>query len=498
MAQFKQLPCSPQQVVLFSVSLEETVAADCDVRLLSEAMELLDWRELEASYKTTGCPAYPPKLMAKLLMYGYSKGVRSSRKLEEAAQHDLRYIWLLGGFRPDHATIARFRRKHESHLKQLFVGTVRLCAEAGLVLLNCVATDGSRIQGRASKRSLYDKKRLAKELAAVEQILAEAEAIDQAEEAASSRAGTIPEALKDAKCRQARLAEIAARLEKSSQQRVSASDPDCKVVRTGAGFRPGYNAQVTVDSEHHVIVAAELICQQTDNAQLSEQLKQVAENLGLAPDLALADSGYSDEETFQWLEDTKQQALVPPREQAKKQQDTSLFGSRCFLPVAGEDALICPAGRKLTLRGTVKKGNNHYREYTALDCRGCSFSRDCIKGKKRRRSLQVSIVEKIRDELRQKLKTPQGQAQYRIRAQTVEPTFGNLKANLGFWRFLLAGKVGASAEFWLICIAHNLLIWVRKRSEATKSAIRQRVDKICTAISVLFWPGHHIHIARIQ
>jgi transposase len=178
MASFKQMPMAPSQVVMFPVSVEDALPVDCDVRLVGEAMEALDWQGFEASYADTGRPAYPPKVMCKLLVYGYSKGIRSSRVLEEMARHDQRYIWLAGGLRPDHATIARFRKEHGKWFKQVYQATVRLCAEAGLVLLRVVATDGSKIAARASRRSLWDAKRLGKEMEAIDRILAEAEAAD--------------------------------------------------------------------------------------------------------------------------------------------------------------------------------------------------------------------------------------------------------------------------------------------------------------------------------
>ncbi|MCX6619276.1 MAG: transposase, partial [Acidobacteria bacterium] len=297
MANFKQMPMAPTQVVMFPVSIEDSLPPDCDVRLVGEAMEALDWRVFEASYADTGCPAYPPKVMCKILVYGYSKGIRSSRALEEAAKHDRRYIWLAGGLQPDHSTLARFRKEHEAWFKQVYRATVRLCTEAGLVLLNTVATDGSKIPARASKRALYDTTRLAKEMAAIDQILAEAEAADRAEEELYGEGtnGKLPQQLVDAKRRRDKLAEIAGRLAESGRKSVAASEADCRVMKTTQGLRPSYNAQLTVDTASGVIVAAELTQQETDNGQLAEQLEQVAENVGCRPDVVLADTGYSDE-----------------------------------------------------------------------------------------------------------------------------------------------------------------------------------------------------------
>jgi len=271
MANFKQMPLAPSQVVMFPVSVEASLPADCDVRLVGEAMEMLDWGAFEASYADTGRPAYPPKVMCKLLVYGYSKGIRSSRALEEMVTHDQRYIWLGGGLKPDHATIARFRKEHGAWFRQVYQATVRLCTEAGLVLLRVVATDGSRIPARASRRSLYDAKRLAKEMQAIDRIVAEAEATDQAEDEllGQDTNSQVPRRLADAKQRQQKLAEIAARLKESGRKQTAASESDSRVMKTTSGLRPSYNAQLTVDATNGVIVAAEVTQQQTDHGLLS-------------------------------------------------------------------------------------------------------------------------------------------------------------------------------------------------------------------------------------
>ena len=339
MANFKQPPTPPSQVLLIPLSLEEALPGDCEVRLLAEALALLDWRELEASYAATGWPAYPPRTLAQLLVYGYAKGLRASRKLEEALRHDLRFIWRAGGLRPDHTTLARFRRSSAAQLKRLFGGTVRLCAAAGLVLLETTATDGTRIPARGSKRALYNAKRLAREQAAVEALFAAAEAADAAE-AGAPAGGVLPAELVDAQRRRAKLAEVAAQLKERGANSTCASEPDCRVMKTSAGLRPAYNVQLTVDAEAQVIVAAELTNEANDPGQLAGQLAQVAGRVQATPDLALADSGYCDERTLLWLRESGQRALLPPPEAPP---DNNLFAARCFFPADGEDARICPA-----------------------------------------------------------------------------------------------------------------------------------------------------------
>lgn len=338
MPRFKEMPNAPGQRWLMAPSLDEMVSAGSDVRVLSEVMDRLDWSYMEASYSDNGRPAYPPTVIAKILVYAYSKGIRSSRRIEELVESDLRYIWLAGGLKPDFHTIARFRKERFSELSRLFVSSVRLCTEAGLVLMRAMAADGSKIRASASRKSLYDGARVSREREAVERILQEAEETDRVEDEQYGEANgrELPEELRDAAKRKAKLDEIAQRLKENGRKVVSAWDEECRLMKTSSGIRPSYNVQAVVDSENQVIVAAEAS--------------------------------------------------------------------------------------------------------------------------------------------RNELETAEGRATFALRKRTVEPVFGQIKHNLGFDRFLLRGINGASAEFALICLAHNISKCARHLAP-TGFALLQRVAR---------------------
>ncbi|MDO8655022.1 MAG: IS1182 family transposase, partial [bacterium] len=455
MPNFKQSPMDPRQLMMFQSSVDESIPANAEVRILSEVMENLDWSELESSYSDTGCPPYPPKVLAKILVYGLSRGIRSSRVLEDMTSNHKHYIFLAGGLTPDHCTISRFRKDKEAWLRSAFTGTVRICAEAGHVLLKVAATDGSKIQAQASKKSLYDQKRIDREMAAIDRILAEAEETDRLEDEVygSSSGNAMPTELADAKKRKDKLKEIEARLEKSGAGSVSSTEEECRVMKTTNGLRPAYNTQITVDSADGVILAADVTDAQTDNGRLEGQLKQVEENTGLKVDVSLADTGYSDEATYEFLADSGQEALIPPKEQPQGKKRKDLFASKCFLKDENRDVLTCPAGRELTFRGTVKCSSGRYRVYTAYDCRSCSFYDDCVACKqKTARSVQLSVVADEKQAIKEKLKTPEGKELYALRQETVERVFANIKSNKGLSRFSLRGMMGAKSEFWLACM----------------------------------------------
>ena len=150
--------------------------------------------------------------------------------------------------------------------------------------------------------------------------------------------------------------------------------------------------------------------------------------------------------------------------------------------------MICPAGRELTFRRIAQKNNGAYRVYMASQCRTCSFAAECVKEKHHpNRRLWVSQVAPQREQMRQKLKTPEGRARYRLRQQTVEPVIGHLKWHLRFPRFGLFGLRGAGAEFWLLCIAHNLLIYLRNGSKRAAVAVGRRARCAGKHILSLFY-----------
>jgi len=457
MPRFKQMPLNPDQVMLFPVSVDAALPADSDVRAISEVMDLLDWSKILSSYSEEGCPAYPPQVMTRILVYAYSSGVRSSRKIEALVENDKRYIWLAGGLTPDFHTLARFRRDKWEYLVSLFEDTARLCREAGLVKLDLVAIDGSKVPGAASRRSVYDGKRIERERAAIERVLSEAEQVDHEEDEryGSSNGRELPKELADAKERKKRLERAAELLRESKREKVSVTDPDSRRMKTRWGIRNGYNLQAAVDVASQVVVAMDVIQEETDSGQLMPMIQKVKQTVGEAPKLSVADSGYCDEDTLLALESSEINALFPVQEPTNEHHE-ELFRNECFIHDEDRDVLICPAGRELAFKRFNKKGSGTYRIYAAKGCQSCSFYLQCAGGKSSRR-ISRSIVYGMRRKMQERMKSPQGGEQYSLRRQSVEPVFGQVKSNRGFGRLLLFGLNGAKAECALVFIAHNVL-----------------------------------------
>ena len=281
-------------------------------------MENLNWKKLESSYFDRGTPAYPPKVMTKILVFAYSKGVRSSRKIEELVESDVRYMWLAGGLKPDFHTIARFRKEKFELLCQLFADSVRLCKSLGLVNLNIVAVDGTKIAADASRKSLYDSKRVDKELEEVKRILSEAEEVDKSEDAehGDHNGRDVPEHLQDAKSRKAVLEELKKKLDEGDASIISTSDEDCRMMKTNDGIKPAYNVQAAVDSQNQVVLAMKVTQCANDYGQLPDMISEVQKNCGMSGVMFFADTGYSDESTLRYLADTSQEALIALKRQS--------------------------------------------------------------------------------------------------------------------------------------------------------------------------------------
>lgn len=479
MPRFKELPMHPSQVMLFSQSIEDALPSDSDVRSFRDVMECLDYSDAESKCSSRGCPPYPPKEMVKILTYAYSKGVRSSRRIEEMLKVDVRFIWLAGGLKPDHNTLARFRKENSEELTWLFKDSVRVSMEAGLVTLNVVSTDGTKIEAAASRSSIYGQARLARAFAAVERILQEADEIDAAEdeEYGSGSGSDLPEHLRNRKARLAHLQEIANRLKESDRETIVESDPESRVMKTKTGTRPCYNLQASVDAETQVIVAMKLTQHEVDTGKLPEMTEQVEANTGCSPDVSLADCGYCNEPTIRWIEETNHDVLMPLREQHRESGRNGLFASKCFLADDERDVLICPAGRELTFRVKTWCGGSFYRQYGATNCQSCSFYRECVRTKYGSRRVNVNILATQRKQMIEKLNTQQGKKLFAKRKSTVEPVFGQIKSNRDFDRFLTWGFEGACAEVALASIAHNVMKCVSKAAWNAFEAILNILDK---------------------
>ncbi len=410
-------PYDQDTLLLMPPSLHDWVEPDGLAAFLNDLVDELDLAPFLAAHdEPRGMPPYHPRLMLKVLLYGYATGVTSSRKLEERLAADINFMFLAGQARPDHKTIAEFRRRHLAAFRGLFLDALRLCQAAGLAKLGRVAIDGTKLKANASRHKAMSYGRMTEREAAlaaeVQAILAEAEAVDAAEDAryGDARGDELPPELRRRETRLAKIRAAKAALEAEARERTgdptavpepkaqrNFSDPDSRIMLSKPdGWIYGYNPQIAVDDGHQVIVATTLSADPTDTAALPELVDQIETNTGRRPGKVLADAGYASDDNLAHLEERGIDAYVATRRDRHSAKPPSAPRGRI------------PAG--LTRR----------------------------------------------ERMARKLTTKQGKAEYRRRKAIVEPVFGQTKEARGFRRFRLRGRVKVTAEWHLVCAVHNL------------------------------------------
>jgi len=255
-------------------SIEEYVPQDDPVRAYDLFVDSLEWQALGivADERRAGCPAYPPKTMLKILVYGYSYGIRSSRKLERVLHHNLSFIWIAGGLQPDFKTIARFRRDHLQALKDVLKHCTRLCIKLDVIAGNTLFVDGSKFRANAGLSHSGTAEQCGRQIQQIDQrieeILKECENVDTQEAKEDSMVHLTAE-LAEQKARKERIEKAVEQLKAEGLQRVNTTDPDCARMHGRQGCHAGYNSQIVADDQHGLIVHSDVVNDNHDRKQFA-------------------------------------------------------------------------------------------------------------------------------------------------------------------------------------------------------------------------------------
>ena len=455
--QFVEVPSRDQ--MSFEVRrIDDFVRPEAFVRLFDAIMDACDYSVFDAYYPGGGRPAFPPKLLCKLLVYAHCVSVRSAREVSRRLESDLNFMWLAHGLAVDHETLSDFRRRFRTQIKDVFRQLVGLGVVLGLASLEHISLDGTKLAARAA-REVCDGKRLQAALQRldehIDQLLAEAAAADAAEDAqfGKRRGDEVPQELQQAQARRAKLQEALRALQASEQDHIALGDPEAPLQKTPDGTRPGYNGQLAVDAETGFIVGAEVVTDQNDTEQFMPLAEQAIANAGQPPGEFAADSGYHSPQTLEALAASELNGYIQQMPTGKDGH----FGHDDFSYDEGTDSYTCPAGKALTLRDMKHLRATEYRRYRAVcTCKDCPRRASCIGEKARYRELLVAPHEPLLSAMRRKVATPEGQQALARRQQTVERTFGTMKAQLGLRQLLLRGLEGARVEFTLCAMALNV------------------------------------------
>jgi transposase len=451
---------SRYQMGLLPQSIEEYVAADHPVRAYDAFVEALDFPALgiELDSHQVGNSEYDPKAMMKLLVYGYSYGVRSSRKLERETHQNLAFIWLMGGLKPDHKTIAEYRRKNKKALKKVLRQCAELCIHLNLIAGNALFVDGAKVRANASRSQTHDRAHYEQQMSEIEgrieQLLEECERFDQEEEGEGSWVA-MDKGLADDSRLKGKIQEALEILRERGGEAINLTDADCAVMHGIQGSHASYNVQNVVDEKHGLIVHAEAVSETSDVNQFARQIEQANEVLPERCKVACADAGYADTEELQKIEAQGIKVVVPSQRQALHEEEGP-FSKSHFRYDQGQDCYWCPAGHRLSYGWTDKKnGKRHYQITRRELCRRCEHYGSCTKAKKGRKIIRLPL-EEVKEKLEAQYEEPASQEIYARRKARVEHPFGHIKRNLKTDAFLMRGRDGVNAEASLLATCFNL------------------------------------------
>ena len=448
------------QMSLFPASIEDYVPQDAPVRAYDVMVTALDMDELgiECDPGKVGNSAYDPMTMLKLLVYGYSYGVRSSRKLEREVNYNVSFMWLTGGLKPDHKTISEFRRKNKSALKQVLKQCARLCIKLDLIDGNTLFVDGSKIRANASINNSWThgkcEKRLKKIDERIEQILSECEKVDQTEEGNSSLV-RMKEELKDHELLKAKVNDILKELDVGGKSSINTTDSDCTRIHGRQGSHAGYNAQSVVDEKHGLIVHSDVVNDNNDLGQFADQVNEANKTLEKKCKEACADAGYANCDKLEKIGEQGIKVIVPSQKQACVKKPKP-FDKSEFQYNKEDDCYVCPEGQRLRCRG-VEVGRK--RKIYGIDgsvCRACCHFGVCTTDRINGRKITRMLNEEIREKFELQYQQDESQKTYRLRKEKVELPFGHIKHNLKVGGFFLRGLGGVRAEMSLLASCFNM------------------------------------------
>ena len=449
------LPYDPNQQLLLPAALQEWLPEDHLAYFIADTVDQLDLTDITTRYEQErrGEPPYHPRMMVKVLLYGYCVGVASSRRIAQRLREDIAFRVLAANNPPDFRTISDFRKDNLAALSGLFLQVLALCQRAGLVKLGHVSLDRTKVRANASKHKAMSYKRMKEQevrlAVEVAELLRRAQEADDEEDhryGKDKRGDELPEELAFREGRLRKIREAKAALEAEAQAQAEAeggnhpgvpgdkaqrnfTDPESRIMPGPGGrdFQQAYNSQAVVDHTHQAIVAARATNQPSDKGQAAAMMEETIDNVGAVPREVSTDAGYYS---------------------AKAVDELYAMGVNPFVaPEQTRHGRVVPPAP----RGRIPNNLSP------------------------------------RDRMRRKLQTKRGQQRYALRMETVEPVFGQIKQGRGFRQFLLRGLEKVKSEWSLICTGHNLLklfrFGVNPHRKARVDGPTQRIRNFAEVVS---------------
>ncbi len=449
---------SRTQATLFPETLDEYITKENPVRVIDVFVDKLNVSMMGINIipADTGRPAYHPRIMLKLFIYGYFNRVQSSRRLEREAGRNVELMWLTGRLAPDFKTIADFRKDNTKAITRVCKEFVLLCGKLDLFTDALIAVDGSKFKAVNNRDRNFTAAKLKYRLQLIDDSIAKyLQQIESADRQEASIAKVRTERLesKIAKLKDevARLNDIEKVLAATPDKQLSLTDLDARSMKTRGNGIVGYNVQTAVDSKHHLIVAHEVTNKGSDKSQLASIAKQAKAVLASDKLTVVADRGYYNGKEIRACEQAGITTYLP-KVQTSGNQAKGYFGKRDFIYHAKEDEYECPAGERAIYRSTSHERGKNIKRYWSSACRDCEIKSRCTTGKERRISRWEH--EATLDALETRL--DHAPDMMKVRRCTVEHPFGTIKSWMGATHFQMRTLKRVSAEMSLHVLAYNM------------------------------------------
>jgi transposase len=449
---------SRYQSSLFPEVLDDLLPQNDPVRVIDAFVDTLDLGELgfsKVEAEATGRPPYQPGDLLKLYVYGYLNQVRSSRRLEREARRNLEVLWLINRVGPSFKTIADFRKDHSKSIVGVCRSFIAFCRGQALFGSELLAIDGTKIAAVASRKKVITPKTLAEQIASLDRKIDEhLKAMDEADK----QEGDTPvdrvdvtAAIKELQVRRADIQRQAEAMKEQGLSQYVIGERDARLMRTANhGHQVAYNAQIAVDSTHHLIVAFDLTNEGNDYRLLHPMAEQGKQALGVESLTVVADTGYSNGEHGKRCEQTQITAIVP-RAQTVNPEGKQYFGRDRFSYDAQNDSYQCPAGATLSV-GKVSYTQAKKEYWNGKACEECALKPQCTTAAKR------TIVRSFHEDSREAMhrRAMSDRKWMKLRRSLAEHPFGTMKWMMGYPRFLVRGLVKAKSELALGVLCYNL------------------------------------------
>ena len=455
MEKFK--PINRHQSFLLPPSVEDFIGEEHLARVVNEVVDSLDTTEIESRYSLLGQKSYPPKLLLKLLFYGYCIGMRSGRKIAAACESDVAFMYLACMYRPDFRTINDFRKDNAGQMEKLFTEVVKLCSAMQMINMGTLVIDSTKLRANASHRQTRTKEQYEQWLSSIEEqakeILNQADEADKEddEKYRDKRGDELPEEINTKSKLTKRIKDVIAQLKEEEKQNFT--DADAKIIKGSDRYQTNYNCQTSCTKEG-IIVSAYATNAASDKEQLVEVILQAENNATQPFETILADSGYASYENYQVLHDLNKIMLIPDQEKQSEMLKAAAdqYHRNHFIYDVVDDKYTCPQDKVLIYKGTYQHKQNKQKGklYQGIDCHNCDKRNLCTKGMARQ--IQVDDRTWIRTKVRTLLDSPSGKRLYKLRQQIIEPIFGHLKHNLKYTMLSMRTLKKVNAEWKLIPI----------------------------------------------